>query len=177
MLHRASRFCNIVQKVGLKLSQLIFTCFLTSKSTMLLGSQLLYLDGCLLNDHSTAVLSRPISNASGSTRGPSHVKRTLYIVFERGRRALRKFSLVCSQKTKMRVYFCKKGAIRARVFNLDKNDKIVFLQHGFVRFLLNFAHGLLLHGSDINSNRTGEEESTLKFRSRRLCSHYHLRYA
>ena len=54
-------------------------CFLTSKSTMLMGSQLLYLDGCLLNDHSTVMLSRPISNASGSTRGPSHVKRTLYI--------------------------------------------------------------------------------------------------
>ena len=57
------------------------TCFLTSKSTMLMGSQLLHLDGCLLNNYSTVMLSRPISNASGSTRGPSHVKRTLYRLY------------------------------------------------------------------------------------------------
>ena len=54
-------------------------------------------------------------------------------------------------------------------FSLDKNDKIVFLQHGFVRILLNLAHGFLLLGSDIS-----EEESTLTFRSRRLYSRYHI---
>ena len=51
------------------------------------------------------------------------------------------------------IFLQNKSAVSARVFNLDKNDKIVFLQHGFVRIWLNFAHGSLLLGSDINSNR------------------------
>ena len=95
-----------------------------------------------------------VKNFSRLRREYSHV----YTVFERGRRAVRKFSLVCSQKTKIQIY-C------ARVFNLDKNDKIVFLQHGFVRILLNFAHGSLLLGSDINSNRWRREYLKISFSS------------
>ena len=48
----------------------------------------------------------------------------------------------------------------AGIFNPDKSDKNVLLQHHFQRFLLNFVHGFRLVLASIAA---GEEESTLKF--------------
>ena len=64
---------------------------------------------------------------------------------------------------KTQIFFCKIRVLIASAcvfIYLDKNDKIVFLQHNFERFLLNFAHGFCLVPVSIS---TGEEESTLKF--------------
>ena len=59
------------------------------------------------------------------------------------------------------------SAVSARAFNLDKNDKIVFLQHGFFIAFCSILRMAFFYLVPI-SIATGEEETKLKFRSRRL---------